>query len=134
VGVYGVMPLYFPEQMSTFIYFDMVPTVNDGYGPITIIASGYSGIFHNDYSTTKTQNGNLVTEIMYYLFCIPQLQDGKFVQITGQNASPWYYRIIQDNDWPVPGGFYIYRLSKLVGTNGGTTINPGFSDGSTNFG
>ena len=132
-GVYGQMTLYWPEQHIPFTYFDMGPQINDGYGPITVLSSGYTGVRHNDISSAKDSNGNLVQFVKYYLWAIPALMQGKFVSFQDNLTDGNNYRIIHASDWPQPGGYYLYELDKIVGSNGGTTVNEGWSDGSGNF-
>jgi len=145
-SLYGESLLSFTEQFQTFEYFDMVPNINDNY--TVIPTSGFNGtnansyvtingtaptgtylaIFQNSQTEVKDNNGNLVTKNCLYMWCEEDLKLGAFVFVFNQT-----FRIVPSNDWGYYGGFTQYEIDRLVGSNGGTQIDSGFSDGAVNF-
>lgn len=126
-AIYGDMILSFPEQERKFFYFDMAPKLNDGYENITDGVPMY-GILHAEKSSAKDSNGNWVREDKQTVWSRKPLQSGKFVMF-----DRVVYRILTDQDWPTQGGFYVYGIEKVIGSNGQATVDPQANLGGRSF-
>jgi hypothetical protein len=114
MGLYGNMLSYHPGQFREFTYFDMTPGTNSGYtiNP-NVPVSTIRGVLQNSTSKVADSNGNLVDINDERLWTNTILIRGYFVQF--QDIT---YRIVDGNDWPFEGGFYLYTLERVVGDNG----------------
>ena len=157
--VYGESLLSFVEMMQPFVYFNMIPSINDNYtivpysgyngidanfqvplSGLTNPVSGfvpygnYLGIMFNEEDNIKTENGNLIYLQHYYLWCEENLQPGNFIS-WGSNPGGYLntYRIKHTSGWEQLGGFTQYELERVVGSDGQGTVASNLSDGSGNY-
>ena len=112
MGVYGEMMLFWPEQFREMQYFDMMPGINSGFAVDTPAVTIY-GVIQNAASTIKESNGNLISSDHMTLWTETKLERGKFILFDSIT-----FRIVNGNDWPTEGGFYMYTIERVVGDNG----------------
>ncbi len=119
MGLYGNMLSYHAGQLRSFTYFDMTPNVNSGYtiNPNVPVVT-LRGVLQNAMSKVADSNGNLVDINDERLWTTSLLDRGKFVQF-----GTVTYRLVDGNDWPFEGGFYMYTLERVVGDNGTPDTN-----------
>lgn len=112
MGVYGDMLLFWPEQLREMQYFNMLPNINSGF---TIDSSAVTiwGVIQNAASAIKESNGNLISSDHMNLWTESKLTRGWFILFDSTT-----YRIVNGNDWPSEGGFYMYTIERAVGDNG----------------
>ena len=122
-GIYGSALLDFPERFLPFSWWKATANFNDGWTPVGQPVF-LRGIFNNDLSGIKNSNGNTASYSHYFLWCQEDLDDGDFITWNGVN-----YRILHDNDWTSQNGFTQYIINKVVGSDGPTNLDPGFSNG-----
>lgn len=117
MGIFGNMLTYQTGQFRDFTYFNMVPKHNSGYifDP-NVQVKNLRGVLQNSASRIADSNGNLVDINDERLWCETQLQRGFFINFA--NYKEVTYRIVDGNDWPFEGGFFMYTLERVVGDNG----------------
>lgn len=113
MGVYSPdMLLHFPEQLRPFQYFNMEPGMNSGYtldgSPVTVW-----GVIQNAASMIKESHDNLISSDHMNVWIDTKLTRGWFLSF--ENII---FRIVNGNDWPFEGGYYMYTIERLVGNNG----------------
>ncbi len=126
-AVYGEVLLHFPEQFRKVLYFNMGPKINDGYGPRTDEKDVWA-VLHSQASRAKDSNGNWIREDRQQVWTQTPLQSGRFIQFESV-----VFRIITDQDWPTQGGFYVYEVEKVVGSDGTPQVNPNGNTGGRSF-
>lgn len=112
MGVYGDMLMHFPEQFREMQYFDMLPKINSGFtvdGSATMIWA----VIQNAATAIKESNGNLISSDHMNLWTETKLKRGAFILFESIT-----FRIVNGNDWPSEGGFYMYTIERVVGDNG----------------
>ena len=114
MGVYGDMLLFWPEQLREMQYFNMLPKINSGF---TVDSSSVKiwGVIQNAASAIKESNGNLISSDHMNLWTETKLTRGWFILFDSTT-----FRIVNGNDWPNEGGFYMYTIERVVGDNGTT--------------
>lgn len=117
MGIFGNMLMYQTGQFRDFTYFNMNPNVNSGYTIDTSFpAQKLRGVLQNSVSKVAESNGNLVDINDERLWCEKQLLRGLFINFDEYKEVT--YRIVDGNDWPFEGGFFMYTLERVVGDNG----------------
>jgi hypothetical protein len=112
MGVYGDMLMHFPEQFREMQYFDMLPKINSGF-TVDGSATTIWAVIQNAASAIKESNGNLISSDHMNLWTETKLKRGAFILF--ENVT---FRIVNGNDWPSEGGFYMYTVERVVGDNG----------------
>jgi hypothetical protein len=121
-GIYGELLDHFPEQFQSIPVFDMDPKINNGYEnktPDVLV----QGIIQNYETDVLDNNGNLAVKAGLYLWTYRPVTAGFFCRY--QNTV---YRLIVANDWPREGGFFEYRMERLVGSDGQVQVTPAFNN------
>ena len=113
MGVYSPsMILHFPEQIRDFQYFNATPSVNSGYTPIGTPVTVH-GVIQNDVTAIRESNGTIVNIDHMNVWIDSQLNRGWFLLF-----QETMFRIVNGNDWPFEGGYYLYTIERVVGDNG----------------
>jgi hypothetical protein len=126
-GIYGGILADFPEQFQSYTYWPASADFNDGWTP-TGKPVADRGVFHNDKSGVVNSNGNTVFYAHYKLWSKTDYPDGTFITWRGSN-----WRVLHDNDWSTQDGYTQYMVNLVVGSDGGKTVDPAYSNGGTNL-
>ena len=122
-GVYGGNMLDFPEQFQSYEFWRANANFDDDWTPID--PPGFNrGVFHNDRSGIKQENGMTVQYSHYYLWTRQEMEDGYFVRWRGI-----VYRVLHDDDWTASDGFTRYHINRVVGSDGTGSTATSFNNG-----
>ena len=125
MGVYSPdMLLHFPEQLRPFLYFNATADINSSYTPVGSPVTVW-GVIQNAASSIKESQGNLISSDHMNVWIDTQLTRGWFLSF-----SSVMYRIVNGNDWPFEGGYYMYTIERVVGDNG-TPVTQTWNKGGT---